>query len=73
MFISYKIKIYINSVYIIYLIMIYSSGFHFTGEGIAPRPANLRLTVRASGQICFGIDYDFATHTCYFHTTNINR
>ena len=26
------------------------------------------MDILASPQICFGIDYDFSTHKCYFHT-----
>lgn len=37
------------------------------GQGIAPDsvPENV------AKQICFGIDYDFATHKCYFHTNEL--
>ena len=34
------------------------------GQGIAPTNSEEDL----ARQICFGIDYDFATHKCYFHT-----
>lgn len=33
------------------------------GGGIAPTPE----TVATTPQLCFGIDYDFATHKCYLH------
>merc|ERR1712083_98661 len=34
------------------------------GNGIAPAPASFNT----HPQLCFGIDYDFSTHTCFFHT-----
>ena len=34
------------------------------GGGVAQSPA----TIAASPQLCFGVDYDFAHHTCYLHT-----
>lgn len=33
------------------------------GNGIAPAPASFDV----HPQICFGIDYDFSTHKCFFH------
>ena len=34
------------------------------GTGIAPNHVPEEL----AGQVCFGIDYDFGSHKCYFHT-----
>ncbi|KAK2167100.1 hypothetical protein LSH36_32g17006 [Paralvinella palmiformis] len=34
------------------------------GKGVQARAINLSL------QICFGIDYDFSNHKCYFHVNN---
>ena len=34
------------------------------GGGVAPAQAMAAETP----QLCYGIDYDFATHKCYFHT-----
>ena len=34
------------------------------GGGVAPAPD----THLDTPQLCFGVDYDFADHTCYFHT-----
>lgn len=37
------------------------------GGGVA---ADVNVTtVLSTPQICFGIDYDFASHKCYFHTS----
>ena len=33
------------------------------GGGIAPEPAKAADTP----QLCFGIDYDFSDHSCFFH------
>ena len=42
------------------------------GAGIAAAPADL-LNIDQGGQICFGIDYDFGSHKCYFHVVNRRR
>ena len=42
------------------------------GSGIAPAPTDL-ITALQGGQQCFGIDYDFATHKCFFHVANRRR
>ena len=34
------------------------------GGGVANSPTEIHL----SPQLCFGVDYDFADHTCYLHT-----
>lgn len=36
------------------------------GGGIAPQ--NSAASVAATPQLCFAIDYDFASHKCYIHT-----
>ena len=41
------------------------------GGGVATFGTDMTVAgadVLASAQICFGIDYDFSTHKCYFHT-----
>lgn len=35
------------------------------GGGVAPS----RETAASTPQLCFGIDYDFATHKCFHHTS----
>jgi len=42
------------------------------GTGISPTPAMLALPGQG-GQLCFGIDYDFATHRFYFQVVNRRR
>jgi len=42
------------------------------GGGVSPTPAMLALPGQGM-QVCFGIDYDFSTHKCYFHVVNRRR
>ena len=44
------------------------------GPGISDIPTDLAgPTVFGDEQICFGVNYDFATHKCYFLTNNFPR
>ena len=42
------------------------------GSGISATPTALALFGQG-GQVCFGIDYDFSTHKCFFHVANRRR
>ena len=44
------------------------------GPGISDTPTDLAdNAVFGDEQVCFGINYDFATHKCYFLTNNYPR
>merc|ERR1712140_50410 len=42
------------------------------GGGVAAAPTDLD-NANQGGQQCFGIDYDFSTHKCFFHVANRRR